>query len=447
MSSEPDKEPPRIGRVVTFYSFKGGVGRSMALASISLLLSALCLNRPGGRPKGPRILVIDFDLEAPGLELYLLATCKKPSISQIQSRPGLVDLLKGLQDGKQLDWRPCITEIRIDDHAIDFLGSGKKNATRDFEGEADYIKSLQSLSWEKLFSEGDLGRYLEGLRDQWTQTYDYILVDSRTGASDTGDICTILLPDVLVALFVMNKQNIEGVSRIAKRAREVRQKLPIDRTQLLVVPIAARRESAEYSAYAKWEEIALDSVDQFYKDWLPKEIRPAEALRLLSLPYVPNWSFGERLPVIEGSLELQDPSSLSSAYARIARLIFSEFDWKEAKDEEANRGMQLGANALYQEKELLVEEKNSLSVMMTKAVYRSRLLLSVTIFSIMLSALGLVFVLGESSEVVRSAVERLGFGNSASRIFNNALTLTFRASEAPIVAVSISPDGSRLQTH
>ena len=46
-------------KVVTFYSFKGGVGRSLALANVSLLLAT----------RGRRVLAVDFDLEAPGLSM------------------------------------------------------------------------------------------------------------------------------------------------------------------------------------------------------------------------------------------------------------------------------------------------------------------------------------------------------------------------------------------
>lgn len=46
------------GTVVTFYSYKGGVGRSFALANIAALLGRW----------GFRVLCVDWDLEAPGLE-------------------------------------------------------------------------------------------------------------------------------------------------------------------------------------------------------------------------------------------------------------------------------------------------------------------------------------------------------------------------------------------
>ena len=46
--------------VTTFYSFKGGVGRSMALANAAVELAQ----------RGRRVLTVDFDLEAPGLDTF-----------------------------------------------------------------------------------------------------------------------------------------------------------------------------------------------------------------------------------------------------------------------------------------------------------------------------------------------------------------------------------------
>ena len=44
---------------VTFYSFRGGVGRTMALANVAAHLAR----------EGLKVFLIDFDLEAPGLSL------------------------------------------------------------------------------------------------------------------------------------------------------------------------------------------------------------------------------------------------------------------------------------------------------------------------------------------------------------------------------------------
>src|ERR1035438_2215790 len=77
---------------ITFYSFKGGVGRSMALINTAGILA--------GR-RGFRVLVLDLDLEAPGLS-YL--NPELPDVSpaeaqpQLPLQPGFVDLLA---DAKQ----------------------------------------------------------------------------------------------------------------------------------------------------------------------------------------------------------------------------------------------------------------------------------------------------------------------------------------------------------
>ncbi|PJF38834.1 MAG: hypothetical protein CUN54_10000, partial [Phototrophicales bacterium] len=49
-----------MGQIITFYSYKGGVGRTMTLANVAVLLAQW----------GYKTLIIDWDLEAPGLENY-----------------------------------------------------------------------------------------------------------------------------------------------------------------------------------------------------------------------------------------------------------------------------------------------------------------------------------------------------------------------------------------
>jgi Mrp family chromosome partitioning ATPase len=64
--------------ICTFYSYKGGVGRSMALAKSADILARA----------GLRVLMIDFDLEAPGLEQYFDIDQKS-----IRAHTGLFDLI------------------------------------------------------------------------------------------------------------------------------------------------------------------------------------------------------------------------------------------------------------------------------------------------------------------------------------------------------------------
>ncbi len=66
-----------MSTIVTFYSYQGGVGRSMALANVAVLLAR----------HGLRVLTVDWDLEAPGIE-----TCFT-SFEVTAERPGLLKML------------------------------------------------------------------------------------------------------------------------------------------------------------------------------------------------------------------------------------------------------------------------------------------------------------------------------------------------------------------
>src|SRR5215471_12773939 len=93
---------PSIGQVISFYSFKGGVGRSMAVANIAALLSK----------SAGRVLVIDWDLEAPGLHKFFMSEDDSLKTS-IQTSPGIVDLLSSATEKTQIDWRECVIKVQI----------------------------------------------------------------------------------------------------------------------------------------------------------------------------------------------------------------------------------------------------------------------------------------------------------------------------------------------
>src|ERR1700724_503943 len=68
------------GQVVTFYSFKGGTGRTMALANVAWILAA----------NGRRVLMADWDLESPGLHRFF-----QPFMpAGMMQRPGIIDIIR-----------------------------------------------------------------------------------------------------------------------------------------------------------------------------------------------------------------------------------------------------------------------------------------------------------------------------------------------------------------
>jgi len=286
--------------IVTFYSYKGGTGRTMALANIAVLLAMA----------GKRVLAVDFDLEAPGLWRFF-----QGFHADINRRAGLLDML--LEHSKHyaqdsIDWRDYIVHMKIEGHSIDLMTSGKTDG--------EYPARVLAFDWHLFFDKNNGGSFIERLRADWQNEYDFVLIDSRTGITDTGGVCTIALPDLIIPVFVANYQNIEGILDVLQRAQRGRQALAYDRAPALVLPILSRFDSrTEYESAEEWLDLLAKKLRPFYADWLPKSIAPRQILERTKLPYVAYFSFGERLAVLRQGLS--DPESLGYALNSIAQLI------------------------------------------------------------------------------------------------------------------------------
>lgn len=286
--------------IVTFYSYKGGVGRTFCLANIAVLLARW----------GNRVLCVDWDLEAPGLREYFRPWLPEPP------RRGLVDVLHQLRAGSTPsweDWADVVLPMEVP--GTDGLALLPAGDTGD-----GYVAQMQALDWDELYRDHRLGDHLEWLRDELTGRYDYVLVDSRTGITDIGGICTAQLPDVLVACFAANTQSITGVLDVARRAAAARDALPYDRAGLLTVPLLTRFDAREeYERAAAWRTRIADRTAELLRTWLPKEVPPRDLVEQLTVPYLSYWSFGEEVPAaVERS---GSPESVTYSLATVAALL------------------------------------------------------------------------------------------------------------------------------
>src|SRR5258708_3626809 len=78
--------------IYTFYSFKGGVGRTTALANIAEILYS----------RGIKVLMVDFDLEAPGLERYFSVETAITSREEVLQHRGVIDMLYSYKEIRAL---------------------------------------------------------------------------------------------------------------------------------------------------------------------------------------------------------------------------------------------------------------------------------------------------------------------------------------------------------
>jgi MinD-like ATPase involved in chromosome partitioning or flagellar assembly/tetratricopeptide (TPR) repeat protein len=204
--------------IVTYYSYKGGVGRTLALANIACLMAA-------DEDHPQKVLVWDFDLEAPSL--HKLFPPIKPQ------KYGFVDFAYDFAEtGEIPDINDYIYESATDNVFV-LPASGKIDNS--------YCTKLQSINWLSFFGSEPTERgpfftaILNALNNRKEDAFDYILVDSRTGLNDQAGICTEVLSDLLVILFRLSEQNFDGLdhlvpvikSQLKKRNKEDVSMLPI----------------------------------------------------------------------------------------------------------------------------------------------------------------------------------------------------------------------------
>ncbi|QGN48564.1 tetratricopeptide repeat protein [Micromonospora sp. WMMC415] len=217
----------RDGQVVTFYSYKGGTGRTMALANTAWILAA----------NGQRVLVADWDLESPGLHRFFTPFLDH---EQVASTGGVMDLIveyewanlkrrreaeaAGLAEpveSRPSDWHRHLAKVQKYAFSVnwEFPGGGSLDLLLAGRHNPDYASSVTGLNWDNFYNRLGGALFFDALREDMKRHYDWTLIDSRTGISDVAEICTIHLPDVLVDCFTLSDQGIDGAATVAARVR------------------------------------------------------------------------------------------------------------------------------------------------------------------------------------------------------------------------------------
>ncbi|MBI4907464.1 MAG: AAA family ATPase [Acidobacteria bacterium] len=294
------------GMVVTFYSYKGGVGRSMALANVARLLANA----------GKRVLAIDWDLDAPGLHRYF------PTADLVAPRkPGLIDyfvaLRRHLDDGCE---SPKLQDFVVPDAApqVDLMRAGMLDET--------YRRTVLEFDWAGLHSRHPQAVTL--FRAAVKQHYSICLIDSRAGIADISGICTALLPEKLVTVFTPNKQNLDGLMETLGIVAEYRRQ-SADTRPLTIYPLPSRIDPAEQDALHSWlMTFRLHFQDLFKRIYALEECDLGAYFDAVRLPQVAYYSYGEQIAVLEE--ERSQAGSLRQAYEIFtAKLTKMDFPWQE----------------------------------------------------------------------------------------------------------------------
>lgn len=291
----------------------------MALANVAWVLAT---NRK-------RVLVLDWDLEAPGLHRYF-----RPFLidQQLQSSDGLIDFVLNFADAAiappptdkplEPDWyfpHADITRYALSVNfsgfppggSIDFIPAGRQGAT--------YATRVNSFNWQNFYERLGGGAFIEKAKSFMRENYDYILVDSRTGVSDTSGICTVQMPDALAVCFTYNNQSIEGAAAIARSSREGRRAIAsqLGTSSFPVFPIPTRVEQAEHLKLRSRQRYARTH----FEDLVDTSIDREAYWKAVEIPYVPYYGYEETLAPFSDNPG--DPKSLLGAIVRVTQYLIA----------------------------------------------------------------------------------------------------------------------------
>ncbi len=245
---------------VSFYSYKGGVGRSLLVAHAARFLAML----------GNRVVVADFDFEAPGLHYkfrvaapfsggvvsYLLATSDDASAPPALNAHVL-----------DLDTARIAGEAEFETGPVWLMPAGPAP-------KPEYWADLQALGDRLPFGDPS-GRGLLAVLDLHARLEqelepDYLLIDARTGITELGSLAATVLSDTVVTMVTPTLESIEGttvVIQALQSAKRLEGKGPIR-----VVPVLARVGKK----FDPWVQTGLDGI---------REMCSTE--RLIRLPHDP----------------------------------------------------------------------------------------------------------------------------------------------------------------
>jgi cellulose biosynthesis protein BcsQ len=186
--------------IVTFFSFKGGVGRSTALVATALTLAR----------NGHRVAIVDLDLEAPGLSSVFF--------QDNLVNYGVIDYLleKKIQNR---NWTLRNDILQINDPLL--IGNSGEQLYLLPAGNVDsnYLEKLARLDFQNLVDH-DIPETFKGMLrelESAVKPLDFILLDSRAGFHDIGGLALTDLSHAAVIFGRQSRQSWAGLTHVIRR--------------------------------------------------------------------------------------------------------------------------------------------------------------------------------------------------------------------------------------
>jgi MinD-like ATPase involved in chromosome partitioning or flagellar assembly len=190
--------------VVTFYSYKGGMGRSTSIAACA---SYLAMHHK------KRVVIIDCDFEAPGFSNFFLEEPAYPKYSQ-----GLVEYIFNKESTEETSINQYIWQVSAkftDEGAIYIMPAGNLNDDDPIDEifgthKDHYLEGLARLDFAS--TEYIVKQFRDLIKNIHEEIKpDFIFIDSRTGFTDIFGLASIKLSSFIAGFFGNSVQNLPGL--------------------------------------------------------------------------------------------------------------------------------------------------------------------------------------------------------------------------------------------
>lgn len=300
------KKPP----ILVFYSFKGGVGRSTALAAFAIQRARM----------GERVAVIDFDLDAPGVGVLLAVD------ENGRTAPwGVLDYLLERPYGR----------VNLDDYfhvcrRENVTGTGEIAVFPAARVDERYLSKLSRMDFE--LPTEDEGKHplillLEQIRLELNPSW--VLIDSRAGLSDPAGFLLGGLAHMYVLFGTTSEQSWQGIRLIIKRLgaeRVVRNKIQLN-CLLIQAMVTSDKDAAEAAIKRFTDRSEEEFRDYYYAPnpdnadedsfWYIRDIDDSESPHYpLAIHYNQSLAHFDLIDKVADDLTIQDYKALGDRIAR-----------------------------------------------------------------------------------------------------------------------------------
>lgn len=283
---------------IAFYSYKGGVGRSLLLAHAAKFLTTL----------GKGVVALDFDFEAPSLHYKLGGAERSGSLGG--AVPYLIATADGTTAPPPLEAHTISVPVPAD------AGGWLRLMPAGPAPHQKYWTALKELN-EKLRLADPSGQGFMALLDLQARIADelkpdYLLIDTRTGVTDLGGLATTILADTVVCMFVGNQESLDGTLTVVealKAAPRLKDQKPIR-----VVSVLARAEKPPD------DERFASGVNRLLELSEGRRGQDKNESPLFALPHDDEFDAAEK--VVGGERKTSGFSRLCEAYLELFQSLF-----------------------------------------------------------------------------------------------------------------------------